>query len=146
MFEQRTPLHVAARLGMDAIVAILLKDPKVDTMCGDANGMRAIHIAATHDHHGTLSQLLDHAGPSGTAATTTAVNALDAFGWSALHWTAFNGSLTCAQRLLEGGANTSAKGVSVRVHINTTNCSISRSSLWKQGCGGSFSLEVYKHL
>jgi ankyrin repeat protein len=103
MFEKRTPLHVAARLGLDSISSILLKDPNVNPIACDDNGMHPAHIAATHDHAGTLGQLLGHANSE--------VNAMDSFGWTSLHWAAFNGATACVECLMKGGASLTAKGV-----------------------------------
>jgi len=91
-----TPLHAAAYKGHSNI-ALLLLERGADVDFRNKVGRRPLHLASRPD----LAQfLLDHSAN---------VNALDAWGATALHFASFHGHIAVGMLLLEHGANVSAQ-------------------------------------
>ncbi len=92
--EGDTLLHVAAFYGYTPIVAMLLKYPLIHR--ADEDGKQPIHKAVWGHDKPDVVELLLSAGAD--------PNALNAFGFTPLHWAAKHGHVASAQLLLKAGA------------------------------------------
>ncbi|KDO25708.1 hypothetical protein SPRG_09007 [Saprolegnia parasitica CBS 223.65] len=71
-------LMYAASLGVDGLVALLLRHPKIDVNQPNANGRTAFMRACKNGHLGVVTQLLGHPNLD--------MNQVDRNGWNALMW------------------------------------------------------------
>lgn len=100
--EGDTVLHVAAFYGCTPLLKILLHNPQVKQLlaCGDEDGKQPIHKAVWgHAKPDTVQLLLEN------GANPKAINA---FGYTPLHWAAEHGHIASAELLIKAGARTDA--------------------------------------
>ncbi|KAI9763207.1 MAG: hypothetical protein M1835_007900 [Candelina submexicana] len=95
-----TPLHYAARRGLDSIVNKLLNCPQINVDAVNDRAETALHFASYWNRPGCLKALLQ-------AGADT--NKKNKGGETALHLAAFGGKLGCVNALLQARADTDTK-------------------------------------
>ncbi|MEK6237918.1 MAG: ankyrin repeat domain-containing protein [Planctomycetales bacterium] len=95
-----TPLYLAAFLGLDRVVEVLLTDNRVDVAAADADQSTPLHAAANGGSAEVTQRLLDRKAK---------VNATDKAGDSPLHVAAARGRVAVARVLLKNGADPQLK-------------------------------------
>ncbi|KAK9787854.1 hypothetical protein WJX73_009765 [Symbiochloris irregularis] len=111
-----TALHLAVQQGRDSLVSDLLKLPSIAPNARDADGLSALHWAASKDagSEHNVAQLI--AAGCGVDVTTND-------GWTALHEACANGHTGVVQQLLEASASINIKTAngSTALHNAATN-------------------------
>ncbi|CAM9956918.1 unnamed protein product, partial [Ectocarpus sp. 8 AP-2014] len=100
---RRTPLHRAAYMGQDMVVAVLTDMPSTDKDILDKSELSPLMVASLRGHLSTVKTLLN-AGADVSIRTS--------HGNSALHWAARQGQVEVITAILEHGADVNASNYS----------------------------------
>ena len=93
----RTPLHLAARMGLNDIMRVLVQADEIEWGLGSHHkGHSVLHVAAVHGHPDVTRTLLEAGAP---------VNQQNNVGETALHMAAQYDNVSVAQVLLSAGAD-----------------------------------------
>ncbi|EEF36691.1 protein VAPYRIN [Ricinus communis] len=119
--EGDTPLHIAARLGDENMVRLLLQKGGANKDIRNKNGKIAYDVAAEYGHSRLFDALklgdsLCIAARKGDVRTIlkliengAAINGRDQHGWTALHRAAFKGNVEVVRTLIDKGIDVDAK-------------------------------------
>ena len=108
--QASTPLHLAADLGRESVVQLLLEEG-ASLSAEDTAGATPLHYAALQRHEVVAHLLLDNGA---------AVSAVDKGGGTALHCAAYHGFEDVALLLLKHGADVSGKDIDGRTPLHAT--------------------------
>ncbi|XP_050231391.1 protein VAPYRIN-like [Mercurialis annua] len=119
--EGDTSLHIAARLGDESMVKLLLQKGGANKNIRNKNGKIAYDIAAEHGHSRLFDALklgdsLCVAARKGEVRTIlkliengAQINGKDQHGWTALHRSSFKGKIEAVRTLIDKGIDVDAK-------------------------------------